>query len=95
MRADPTMIAGVSRDRIAEFHVREARQFVRARRASQAWADGGAGDWLGGVPMHWMADWPSPFAPVVSPAARKRQIDRLIAAFDAVVGALCKDAPDE
>jgi len=69
------MIAGISRDRLAGFHTRETRRFAQGRARSRALLDAGQGAWLGGVPMHWMKDWPSPFALVVKKAEGARLED--------------------
>ncbi len=72
-----TLIAGIRTDRLAAFAAREAAVYARARpKAAKALAKG-AGVFLGGVPMHWMADWPMPHLPLVAKArgARIRDID--------------------
>jgi hypothetical protein len=66
MSAD--LIAGIRRDRLAAFAAREAETYIKARpKAAKALKDG-AGTFLGGVPMHWMADWPMPHLPLVAKA---------------------------
>jgi len=70
-------IAGIPTDRLAAFAAREAEIYSKARpRAAKAMAKG-AGAFLGGVPMHWMADWPMPHLPLVATArgARIKDID--------------------
>jgi glutamate-1-semialdehyde 2,1-aminomutase len=70
-------IAGISNDRLAAFAAREAAAYSRSRpKAVKALAKG-AGSFLGGVPMHWMADWPMPHLPLVASAkgARIEDID--------------------
>lgn len=70
-------IAGISTDRLTAFAAREAAVYATARpRALKALA-AGAGHFLGGVPMHWMADWPMPHLPLVAKAqgARIEDID--------------------
>jgi len=69
------LIAGLSADRLSAFATREAARFGRARPLSQALHADGAGAWLGGVPMHWMTDWPSPFPLVVRKAEGARLTD--------------------
>jgi glutamate-1-semialdehyde 2,1-aminomutase len=56
------LIAGIPAPRLAAFTAREARRFSRARGNS---ARVQASDFLGGVPMHWMTDWPLPHLPVI------------------------------
>lgn len=60
-------IAGLGRARIAAFREREAARYAIGRPKSRAAAQS-AGDWLDAVPMHWMKDWPLPFAMVVAQA---------------------------
>ena len=62
------LIAGIRRDHLAAFAAREADIYVETRpKAATALAEG-AGSFLGGVPMHWMADWPMPHLPLVAKA---------------------------
>ena len=63
-----TQTGGVAADRIAEVSARAAAAYVAARPRSAAALAAGAGAWLGGVPMHWMRDWPQPFPLVVARA---------------------------
>lgn len=65
-------IGGVEAGRIARFAAREAAAFAAARPRGQA-AHDRSGDWLSGVPMHWMRDWPQPF-PLVVATAKGAQI---------------------
>ncbi|HLQ19605.1 MAG TPA: aminotransferase class III-fold pyridoxal phosphate-dependent enzyme, partial [Tabrizicola sp.] len=70
-------IAGIPTERLAAFARREAEIYAKARpKALKALKDG-AGNFLGGVPMHWMADWPMPHLPLVAKAhgARIEDID--------------------
>jgi glutamate-1-semialdehyde 2,1-aminomutase len=71
------LIAGIDTDRLAAFAATEARRFARSRPKSAAAHAAGAGHWLGGVPMHWMRDWSSPFPLVVAraEAARIEDVD--------------------
>jgi glutamate-1-semialdehyde 2,1-aminomutase len=63
-----TLIAGIDQDRLAAFAAREAAAYAKTRpKAAKALAKG-AGAFLGGVPMHWMADWPMPHLPLVASA---------------------------
>ncbi|OYX18278.1 MAG: aspartate aminotransferase family protein [Rhodobacterales bacterium 32-66-9] len=75
MSAETT--AGICTDRLAAFARREAGIYARARpKALKALAEG-ACHFLGGVPMHWMADWPMPHLPLIAKAqgARIEDID--------------------
>ena len=68
-------VAGVRTDRLQAFAAREAQRYARGRpKAAEALAKG-AGAWLGGVPMHWMADWPMPHLPLIDRAEGARIID--------------------
>ena len=62
------LIGGVSTARIARMTAREAARFAAARPRSHAALAAAAEPWLGGVPMHWMTDWPQPFAMLVAHA---------------------------
>ena len=55
--------------RIKSLQAEETRAYGAARPKSAAAGADGASHWLGGVPMHWMKDWPAPF-PMVVAAAR-------------------------
>lgn len=68
-------IGGVDVARIRELRAREERAFARARPKSQKAAGHGLTGFLGGVPMHWMADWPMPFPMVVDEASGARLTD--------------------
>lgn len=61
-------IGGVTPERIAAFRARQAETYLRARPRSHRKMAGGAEGFLGGVPMHWMRDWPMPFPFVVDRA---------------------------
>ncbi len=62
------LTAGISQDRLAAFAAREGAAYSRTRpKAAKALANG-AGVFLGGVPMHWMSDWPMPHLPLVAKA---------------------------
>ncbi|MGI6856597.1 aspartate aminotransferase family protein [Mesorhizobium sp. 1B3] len=63
------IIAGITARRIAEMSAREAELFRKARPKTQAAIGRGAKGYLGGVPMHWMKDWPTPF-PILVERAR-------------------------
>jgi glutamate-1-semialdehyde 2,1-aminomutase len=67
-----TLIAGIPTSRLAAFAAREAAIYAKARpKALRALKDG-ADHFLGGVPMHWMADWPMPHLPLVAKASAAR-----------------------
>ncbi|MFN3765555.1 MAG: aspartate aminotransferase family protein [Aliihoeflea sp.] len=68
-------ICGIDVARIRELRAREERAFARARPKSQKAAGHGLTGFLGGVPMHWMADWPMPFSMVVDEASGARLSD--------------------
>ena len=70
-------IAGIDRSRLDSFAAREARRFAATRPRSKAALDAGAGNYLDGVPLHWMKDWPMPHLPLVQKAkgARIEDID--------------------
>lgn len=64
--------------RLAAIHAREADRYASARPLSAARARQGtaaAGGFFGGVPQHWMLDWPTPFPLVVAQAAGTRLVD--------------------
>ena len=68
-------IAGIDTTRLATFAAREARRFAATRPRSKAAQQAGAGDYLDGVPLHWMKDWPMPHLPVVAKAQGARITD--------------------
>ncbi len=69
------LIAGISKDRLAAFARQQAAAYAKTRpRAAKALAEG-AGAFLNGVPMHWMADWPMPHLPLVAKAEGARITD--------------------
>jgi len=59
---------GVDAARIAEFAAREADRYRRTRRRTEAAIGAGAEGYFGGMPMHWMRDWPMPFPILVERA---------------------------
>ena len=71
----PTTIGGIGAARIAELHETEATAFRKARPKSEAKAGNGIAGFLGGVPMHWMNDWPTPFPILVDSAKGASIID--------------------
>lgn len=68
-------IGGISRSRIAAVREREELVYSAARPISQAMIGDGAPGYLGGVPMHWMRDWPMPFPFVVKKAKDAKIVD--------------------
>ncbi|MCA3444770.1 MAG: aspartate aminotransferase family protein [Rhodobacter sp.] len=72
---DPTLIAGVRRDRLQRLATTEARRFAASRPRTQAALAMGAGAFLDDVPLHWMKDWPMPFPMVVEQAKGARLTD--------------------
>ncbi|MCO5080375.1 MAG: aspartate aminotransferase family protein [Rhizobiaceae bacterium] len=72
--------AGVGHNSVIEgkagmLRQREAEVFRRARPKSRAAIGKGAAGYLGGVPMHWMSDWPTPFPIVVESASGATIVD--------------------
>lgn len=61
-------IGGVSAARIAALRETEAAAFRKARPKSAAKVGNGLPGFFGGVPMHWMNDWPTPFPILVDSA---------------------------
>jgi glutamate-1-semialdehyde 2,1-aminomutase len=57
-----------SADRIARLAARERERFVAARPESRRLAQRAGLHWPGGVPMHWMRDWGTPFPLMVTAA---------------------------
>jgi glutamate-1-semialdehyde 2,1-aminomutase len=69
LNASTTAIqGGIEAARIARLRKSEAAAFVKARPTSQARIGNGAAGFFGGVPMHWMNDWPTPFPIMVDRA---------------------------
>lgn len=69
------MIAGIDPDRLRRFTAAQTAQFRATNPGSAAAQADGARHWARGVPMHWMLDWPSPFALVVDHARGARITD--------------------
>ena len=69
------MIAGISRARLQAIAQREAERYAASRPKSAAALAQGAGVFLNGVPMHWMADWPMPHLPLVAKAQGAKLTD--------------------
>jgi glutamate-1-semialdehyde 2,1-aminomutase len=70
------LLAGVPARRISALRRREAAAFAAARPRCAALAAEGGQHWLGGLPMHWMRDWPMP-VPLVVKKARGAKITDL------------------
>ena len=60
---------GIGQARIARLRKAEAKTFRAARPKSEAAFGKGIAGFFGGVPMHWMTDWPTPF-PIMVDRAR-------------------------
>jgi glutamate-1-semialdehyde 2,1-aminomutase len=59
------LIAGIDAARLKAFAVAEAAAYAASRPKSR---QAQANDYLDGVPLHWMRDWPMPFLPLVAKA---------------------------
>ena len=75
MASTSNLIAGLDRARLAEVARREAQRYEAARPRTRAALADGAGAFLDAVPMHWMKDWPMPFAMLVAEAKGARLTD--------------------
>lgn len=67
-RAIAASQGGIELKRIAQLREAEAAAFRKARPNSEARIGNGIEGFLGGVPMHWMNDWPTPFPILVESA---------------------------
>jgi glutamate-1-semialdehyde 2,1-aminomutase len=67
-RHNDTTLGGIARSRIEQIRDRESEAFRAARPKSEAKVGNGIAGFLGGVPMHWMKDWPTPFPILVDQA---------------------------
>lgn len=72
-KAASAIQGGIEVARIADLRRIEAAAFGAARPRSQARLGNGIEGFLGGVPMHWMSDWPTPF-PILVESARGASI---------------------
>lgn len=54
-------VAGIARQAVERMLAGERAAFAAAHPRSRALAGRGARHWLGGVPLHWMGDWGTPF----------------------------------
>jgi glutamate-1-semialdehyde 2,1-aminomutase len=59
---------GIGGERIETLRAQEAEIYRRARPKTEAALSRGMQGFLGGVPMHWMQDWPMPFPILVEQA---------------------------
>ena len=59
---------GIGGERIEALRAQEAEIYRRARPKTEAALSRGMQGFLGGVPMHWMQDWPMPFPILVEQA---------------------------
>lgn len=69
------IIAGIPRSRLDAIARREADRYAASRPKAAIALQQGAGHWLNGVPMHWMADWPMPHLPLVAKAQGAKLTD--------------------
>ena len=69
------LIAGIAKDRLEKLAQREAKRYAAARPKAKAALAKGADAYLGGVPLHWMTDWPMPHLPIVARAKGARLTD--------------------
>jgi glutamate-1-semialdehyde 2,1-aminomutase len=69
------LIAGIAKDRLEKLAQREAKRYAAARPKAKAALAKGANAYLGGVPLHWMTDWPMPHLPLVARAKGARLTD--------------------
>ncbi|HQF31047.1 MAG TPA: hypothetical protein PLJ34_06335, partial [Hyphomicrobiales bacterium] len=65
---------GVSSEQLMRLKSEAEAAYVAARPKSAAVARGDSG-FLGGVPMHWMRDWPMPFPMLVAKAKKATLVD--------------------
>ncbi|MEQ1952881.1 aspartate aminotransferase family protein [Mesorhizobium sp. CN2-181] len=66
---------GIAPERMAALREREAKAFRAARPKSERAFGEGLPGYLGGVPMHWMKDWPTPFPIMVDSAKGATIVD--------------------
>ncbi|MBL8562054.1 MAG: aminotransferase class III-fold pyridoxal phosphate-dependent enzyme, partial [Gemmobacter sp.] len=64
----PDLVAGIARPKLDALMAREAKAYASARPKTRAALEKGTSHFLDGVPMHWMKDWPMPFAMLVKSA---------------------------
>lgn len=70
MISDQPNTGGVDPDRLAHLAAKAARDYAAARPKTRKALRDHTADWLNGVPMHWMRDWPQPFPLIVTTAER-------------------------
>jgi glutamate-1-semialdehyde 2,1-aminomutase len=70
----PLTVAGVSAARIAALAQAETERFVEANPKSRTLAEKARAHFPGGVPMHWMLDWPTPYPLFASHAEGARLV---------------------
>ena len=70
-----TKTRGSGQGAIAGLMLDEQDRYIAAHPRSRDLAARTAAHWLHGVPMHWMADWPTPFPLFVAEASGNRLID--------------------
>jgi glutamate-1-semialdehyde 2,1-aminomutase len=70
-----TLLPNPSPKTIAALAAKEAAVFRAARPKSQARLGNGIAGFFGGVPMHWMRDWPTPFPILVEQARGATIVD--------------------
>jgi glutamate-1-semialdehyde 2,1-aminomutase len=73
--AHPATRAGIAQDGLARFAADERARFIDANPASRLAAGRASAHWLFGVPMHWLADWETPFTLHVAQAAGAQVVD--------------------
>jgi glutamate-1-semialdehyde 2,1-aminomutase len=66
---------GVARSRISALSAQERIAFAAAHQVSRAALERGAGNFLNGVPLHWMSDWSMPFPMLVEKARGAKLTD--------------------
>lgn len=74
-KAAPAVQGGIPATRIAGLRETETAAFRAARPKSMARIGNGIEGFFGGVPMHWMKDWPTPFPILVERAKGARITD--------------------
>lgn len=67
--------SGVPAQRVHEMLAAERARFAGQTPKSRALADQAAGNWLRGVPMHWMVDWGTPYPLFITEARGVTLID--------------------
>lgn len=75
MKPSANSQGGVSLARIRKLRAAEAAAFASARPKSEAAFGKGIAGFFGGVPMHWMNDWPTPFPIIVDRAKGATIVD--------------------